>query len=434
MKEKLKSLILQQLEKTVISFFANHPAVKLVVVVGSVGKTSTKLAIAKVLKSRYKVLVHTGNHNTEFSVPLALLDVPYPENIYSPLSWWRVLSQMRRQAKAETAFGYDVIVAEIGTDKPGDIASFGRYLRPQLAVITAVSPEHMEYFESLEAVAREELSVAEFSQQVLVNRDDVEEAFAALVKNPMISTYGIGGVAEYHFLPEQTEDDGRFGGKFVSPEFGETPVALKVIGEHSVKALVAAGAVGVKFGLQPADIAPVLNSITAVPGRMQLLRGIHGSLIIDDTYNASPLATTAALKTLYSLHHPQRIAILGSMNELGESSAVEHQRIGELCDPSLLEWVVTIGGEAQAYIAPAATAKGCRVRSFASAYDAGAFVRTVLQPEAVVLVKGSQNGVYAEEAIKLFLRSIDDESRLVRQSPAWQRKKQAFFDKFSREK
>jgi UDP-N-acetylmuramoyl-tripeptide--D-alanyl-D-alanine ligase len=120
------------------------------------------------------------------------------------------------------------------------------------------------------------------------------------------------------------------------------------------------------------------------------------------------------------------------MNELGVSSAEEHKKLGALCDPGLLAWVITIGEEAEKYLAPAARARGCQVKSFRSAIDAGAFAHSVLDDDAVVLVKGSQGNIYAEEAIKVFLHNTEDDIQLVRQSPAWIATKQAFFEQFSK--
>jgi len=133
-----------------------------------------------------------------------------------------------------------------------------------------------------------------------------------------------------------------------------------------------------------------VSKIRPSKGRMNLLRGLEGSTIIDDTYNASPLAVAAALQTLYKTDAPQRIAILGSMNELGAISASAHEAVGKLCDPSKLEWVITIGDEAAKYLAPAAEKKGCQVRSFKTPYQAGGFAHSVLREGSVVLVKGSQ--------------------------------------------
>ena len=125
----------------------------------------------------------------------------------------------------------------------------------------------------------------------------------------------------------------------------------------------------------------------------------------------------------------QRIAIMGSMNELGESSAAEHEKIGKLFHPDMVEWVITIGEEAEKYLAPAAHANGCQVKSFASAVQAGAFAHSVLDKDALVLVKGSQGGVYAEEAVKILLLDQSDVTKLVRQSPAWMATKEAFFER-----
>ena len=127
----------------------------------------------------------------------------------------------------------------------------------------------------------------------------------------------------------------------------------------------------------------------------------------------------------------QRIAILGSMNELGDTSAKEHEALGRLCDPSLLAWVVTVGDDAEKYLAPAAKGRGCQVKSFRSAIDAGAFVRSVLDEGATVLAKGSQGDIYLEESIKMLLHSTSDDHQLVRQSPAWIERKNNFFSKVS---
>jgi UDP-N-acetylmuramoyl-tripeptide--D-alanyl-D-alanine ligase len=152
---------------------------------------------------------------------------------------------------------------------------------------------------------------------------------------------------------------------------------------------------------------------------MRRLVGINNSTIIDDTYNASPEAVSAALKTLYRLDAPQKIAVLGNMNELGKFSAEAHRQIGEQCDPKQLDLVVTIGPDANKYLAPAAEKKGCKVGTFSDPYQAGEFVKLQIKPGALVLVKGSQNKVFAEEAVKTLLADPVDASKLVRQSRYW---------------
>lgn len=423
-----KTFIQKKLERYVVKYFKKHPEVKLIVVAGSVGKTSTKRAIATLLSQRYRVALEEGNHNTHMSAPLAILGVEYPDNIRSIGAWVSVFRAARQRINSPT--GVDVIIQELGSDHPGDMAQFARYLKPDIAVITAVTPEHMEFFGTIEEVAKEELAAANMAQLAIINRDDIEGRFAEHLTNPNLTTYGTTAAAEYRFEEQDFTIDDGYKGQVLAAGYAEPiSVTMKLLGEHSIRPALGGVAVAAKLGLTPKEIKSGLALLRPVPGRMNMLHGIDGTIIIDDTYNSSPVAAHSALQTLYGLQAPQRIAILGSMNELGESSADEHRLLGELCDPTLLSWVVTVGEEAEKYLAPAARARGCQVKSFRSAIEAGGFVRSVTEPGAVILAKGSQGGVYLEEAVKvLCVMSEDDE--LVRQSPAWLAKKEAFFTQF----
>jgi UDP-N-acetylmuramoyl-tripeptide--D-alanyl-D-alanine ligase len=428
-KNQFKQYILNRLERRVQQFFTHNPQTKLIAVVGSVGKTSTKFAIANVLSQKYRVLAQEGNHNAEVSVPLAILGIEFPDELFSFRQWLAVL-RMAKQRTKPGSLPCEVIVIELGTDMPGQIARFGSYLKPDITVISAITAEHMEFFGTLENVAKEELSVGHFSKAVLVNRDDVSEQFASMLEATDIDTYGMSGIAEFHFLVEGMSAKGHMKGTMVTPQFGEQAMQLQVVGEQSVKPIVAAVAVGVRLGLTVEQLKRGAEAVVPVKGRMQPLVGVNGSLLIDDTYNSSPLACIAALQTLYSFPNQQRIAVLGSMNEMGAYSKQAHEEVGSVCDPSLLEWVVTIGDDAGNYLAKTAHGRGCPVKSFKSPIEAGAFVHSVLQPGAVVLLKGSQNGVYAEEATKTLLENSQDEEKLVRQSLSWMEKKNQFLSKF----
>ncbi len=423
-----KTFVQKKLEKYVEQYFKKHPEVKLIVVAGSVGKTSTKRAIATVLSQRYRVAMQPGNHNTHMSAPLAVLGIDYPDDVHSIGAWLSVFRAARLRIKEPT--GTDVIIAEIGADHPGDIAHFGSYLHPDIAVITAVTPEHMEFFKDIESVAKEELEAANFSKLAIINRDDIDGRFATFLDNSNVDTYGTTGAAEYRFEVQNFTVDKGYEGSVIAPEFAdEIPADVRVAGEHSLRPVMGAVAVGIKLGLNAAEIQKGLAMIRPVPGRMNILRGLEESIIIDDSYNSSPVAASSALQALYTLQAPQRIAILGDMNELGELSAVEHEKLGVMCDPSLLAWVITIGEQSEKYLAPAARARGCQVKSFMSALDAGAFARSIMERRSAILVKGSQGGIYAEEAVKILcVMSEDDE--LVRQSDAWMYVKDEFFSKY----
>jgi len=430
LQQRYRKRVQKKLETAVAAYFTAHPEIKLVVVTGSVGKTSTKTAVASMLAQRYRVRVHEGYHNTEMSVPLAILGVPYPQNIRSHFQWSDAIKAARAKILAPT--DVDVIVQELGADHPGDITAFGRYLRPYLAVVTAVTPEHMEFFKTIDAVAHEELAAANFSQIALINRDDIDGKYADNLTNPNIDTYGTSSVAEYYFEQQDFSLDKGHEGTFIAPDLpiaGGVQATIQVLGEHNLRPAIAAAAVGSKFGLTPDDIRAGLEKIRPIAGRMQLLRGLNDSIIIDDTYNSSPAAAVSAVQTLYSIEAPQRIAIMGSMNELGDSSQVEHEKIGRMFNPDMVDWVITIGDDAEKYLATAAHAQGCQIKTFKSAVQAGAFAHSVMKPGAIVLVKGSQGDVYSEEAVKILLLNQDDVSKLVRQSPGWMAHKEEFFER-----
>lgn len=425
-----KSFVQKRLENYVRQYFKKHPEVKLIAVAGSVGKTSTKVAIATVLAEKYRVRLQKSNHNTFLSAPPAILGVTYPENIKSIKNWLDVFAAMRARIKQPT--DVDVIVQELGSDRIGQVEHFATYLTPDIGVVTAVSPEHMEFFHTIDIVAREELALANYSRVALINKDDIDGKFSEFLTNANINTYGTSASAEYHFLSSSYTVQEGHKGVLVAPEWTdqEIPAEIHVFGEHTLRPAIAAAAVGAKMGMTSDEVVAGLAKVTALPGRMNILKGANNSIIIDDTYNSSPLAVGSSLTELYKLSAPQRIAVLGSMNELGQSSAPEHKAIGELCDPDKLAWVVVVGDEAVKYLAPAAKTRGCQVKICNNALDAGAFVRSVLDDNAVVLFKGSQGDIFLEEAVKIILQNSDDEQQLVRQSPQWMEIKNKFFSKF----
>ena len=428
-----KKHVQKKLERYVRRYFKKHHP-KLVVVVGAVGKTTTKNAIATVLSTKFRTEASHGNLNDQISVPFGILGVKYPPfSLLKKISTWaRVFRAMRRRIHAKTDI--DVIVQELATDRPGEIGYYQKYLWPDIAVVTAVTPEHMENFPGgIDDVAREELAVARYSVLTIINRDDVDAKFAKFAETTNITDYGLLG-GEYRFeIIGGTALEG-YNVKFIAPEFpNSVESTVHLVGEHVLKSALAAAVVATKLGMSGEEIATALTEIEPVPGRMNPLRGVRGITILDDTYNSSPDAAIAALRTLYLIEAPQRVAILGSMNELGEHSAEYHKQVGAQCDPNWLDFVITIGDEAARYLAPAAKANGCQVATFPDPISAGAFANKVLASGGVVLAKGSQNGVFAEEAIKILLHDeIREKAALVRQDEEWMTRKNTWLASFEK--
>ena len=410
-KKTARSIICTMLEWQVRQLRVRHKF-KVVAVNGSVGKTGTKLAVADLLKqSGLRVLHQTGNYNDRVTVPLVFFGLNEP-SLYNIFAWIKVFGAT--QSVIALPYHYDVVVVELGTDGPGQLADFA-YIKPDITIVTAVSPEHMEQFRTLDAVAAEELSVFDFSKQVLVNGDDIPgESLAGLMFD------------DYSLASEQARYYGRAKARGLTGQEltvrlprGELTAEIRYLGEHGAKlALAAAGAANM-LGVNRTQIAKGLPGLAPFSGRMQILDGVKNTTIIDDTYNASPIAVEAALDVLYKARATQRIAILGSMNELGDYSKEAHQEVGAYCDPKKLDVVVTIGHDAKRWLGPKARERGCHVQMFASPYEAGSYVNGKMKEGAVILVKGSQNGVFAEEAIKLLLADPTDAEKLVRQSPRW---------------
>lgn len=419
-----KKYIQARMERYVKKYFRAHPEVKLIVVAGSIGKTSTKNAIATVLGQKYRIGGGIGNHNSELSAPLAILGIKYPEKVKNIFEWLKVLKAAKVRVKSAPTV--DIIVQEIAADKPGDIKVFARYLKPDLAVATSVSLEHMMSFKTMEAVAKEEILAINMSKKGLINRDDIDDEYAKYLTNPDIATYGKSEEAENKIIIMNMDIENGLVGKFIGPEI-EFDIRAKVYGEHSAYPVIAAVAVGLEFGMTPTEINLGLGNLVPTSGRMNILTGVKGSKIIDDSYNSSPKAVISALNYMYTVPSDQKIAVLGTMNELGNYSADEHRRVGEHCNSNILDWVVTVGDEAEQFLVPAAKAKGCQVKSFKTAIEAGGFVNSVLGRNALVLFKGSQDKVFLEEAIKIILSSTKDEVKLVRQSPEWLKRKSDYF-------
>jgi UDP-N-acetylmuramoyl-tripeptide--D-alanyl-D-alanine ligase len=135
-------------------------------VVGSIGKTSTKAAIAHVLGGQKRVRWQEGNYNHIVTVPLIFFGQDIP-SLYNPIAWLRIIADNQKQINN---YPYDVVVVEIGTDGPGQISEFKKYLQLDIAVVTAITPEHMEFFKDIKAVAKESYLFLSLQKSLLLTR------------------------------------------------------------------------------------------------------------------------------------------------------------------------------------------------------------------------------------------------------------------------
>ncbi len=437
MKSVFRRFVARLFENQVRRLIARHKP-RVVAVGGSVGKTGTRLAIATVLREKFRTqsIIELG-YNSEIGLPLSVFAMSVPGSLFNPFAWaWKLL---RSEFIILSRYRPQVLVLELGTDHPGEIPRYLRYLSPDISVITALTAEHMENFPGgMDQLAAEELALAGGSKVFVANYDEIPAKYRHkyLDPHPNHHYYGLGSEPEYGLTVAATDPEN--GTTATLSHEGHTTLkhlSLPLFGQHSAKAAAAAYAVADLMGLTTAQIAAGLAGLKPVSGRMNPLAGINGSMLIDDTYNSSPEAAIAALRALEAAPASgRRIAIMGSMNELGPDAPRYHEQVGEAA--AGVDLLVTIGALASKHLGPAAVRAGLdpsRFKPADSPYAAGAFLAALLAPGDVVLSKGSQNGVFAEEALKPLLRDPADISKFVRQSRGWLRTKAAQFPDFKGE-
>lgn len=411
MKKVLKNLVVAILGWQVRRLQGRNGSFKTIGVVGSYGKTSSKMAVAEMLETELHVQYQKGNYNDTATVPLVFFGQALP-SLFNPFAWVLVFLQNERMLAREV-YPFEAVVVELGIDGPGQMEEFKKFLKLDYALVTALGPEHMEQFKDLEQVATEELKVQEFAQTVIVNEDLCDKSLLKSLKKPYES-YSLD------YAKKLPLDSWRI-------RLNEDP-ALRldqtILSKARLYSLSAAVVMALKFGISEDKIKSNLSNIKMVPGRMNTLKGKKGATIIDDTYNASPEATILALNTLYSYPARQRIALLGNMNELGKFSEEMHRQVGHACEPGKLDLVVTLGEHANKYLAEQAEKAGCKVERIDSPYQAAEVIEEALKKDSVVLAKGSQNGVFAEEAVKMLLKNPTDNKYLVRQTETWLARKE----------
>lgn len=401
-------------------------------VTGSVGKSSSKDAIVAVLSQAFHVRGNPKNYNNELGVPLAIIDKKTGGR--SPMAWlgvfWRafVLLLWRHEYP-------QVLVLEMGADHRGDIAYLTKLAPPQVGVLTSIAPVHTEFLGDLEGVRIEKqtlISRLPHTGTAILNIDDGIVEKVAGVTRAQVLTYGFNEQAdvrgvEYQLHYRLDEDLDRAGTFFKIAYRGSVvPVALLgVFGKQHVMAALAAAAVGLTLEMNLADIGAGLGNYRPPRGRMVIIPGIKRTVLIDDTYNASPRATLEAVRTLGQLEiaeQTKRIAVLADMKELGAYAEEGHRGVGQLVAQSRIDTLVAVGELAQD-IARGAMGAGMpedHVFHFADAAEAGRFVQDRLEEGDIVLIKGSQSMRMERVVKELMAEPLRAEELLCRQEPEWQ--------------
>lgn len=393
-------------------------------VTGSVGKTSTKDAVAAVLAARFFVRASDKSFNSEFGVPFTILGVQNPWG--NPLAWLSVMKSSLALLILPNQYP-NMLVLEVGADRPGDLARILRMATPEAVVVTHLPeiPVHVEAYSSPEAVREEEFSPAyalAAAAPLIVPSDDSHALAMAMRTSAQVISYGTASdsavrISNVSFYKIEEKVIGMQAKVTIGNEHGNLIVKGSV-GMTQLLPLGAALATARAFSITLPEALQALENYEPPPGRGRLLAGKNSSVIIDDSYNASPAAVEEALVTLKTFPHAKRrIAVLGDMLELGRYSVIEHERIGVLaCDSA--DILVTVGIRARLFGAIKGKAE---VIFFDNSQAAALALPDLVREGDIILVKGSQS-IRAERIVEALLADPANAVRLVRQETAWKKK------------
>lgn len=334
-------------------------------ITGSVGKSTTKELTWSVLRQRFNTLKNPGNLNNEIGLPLTLLSL---DN------------------------SHERIVLEMGMYDLGEIRELCDIAKPQVGVVTNVGPTHLERLGTIEHIAR---AKAELVQALppdgvaVLNQDDKFVRSMAEQTQARVFTYGL--TPEADLWASDIVSEGLEGIRFVLHYQNEAiHVKVPLLGRHSVHTALRATAVGLIEEMSWHEIMAGLQD-NRVQLRLVSVPGINDSTLLDDTYNASPVSTIAALNLFDDLAG-RKIAVLGDMAELGDYGEEGHRRVG--CRAAdAVNLLVTVGLRAR-LIAEEARACGLEPNAVVEVEtneQAIAYLRQIIQPGDVVLVKGSRS-------------------------------------------
>ena len=343
---------------------------QVVAITGSVGKTTTKELTAAVLAARYRVFRTRGNLNNHIGLPLSLLEL---------------------RARPEIA------VVELGMNGPGEISRLVDIAEPELRVWTNVAEVHAEFFPSIEEIADAKAEVLEgATPDTVVVANAADELVMTRVSGfcGRVATFGVGVDAEVRAT--EVEDLGLDGTRAqVRTPVGTTAVTTPLLGRGNLANVLAAVTVALQFQVPLGAIAERVAAVDAPPHRGQIRRLAHGVVIVDDSYNSSPLAVATALETLSGDRRVgRRVAVLGEMLELGARADALHRATGRATAAAGLGLLLTVGGDVARVLGESAVEAGMpadRVIHCEGSEEAATRLSTLLQAGDVVLVKGSRN-------------------------------------------
>lgn len=353
----------------------------LVAITGSAGKTTTKEMLAAILEQVGPGLKTAGNFNNLIGLPLTIFRMQQDHQ-------WAVL--------------------EMGTSSLGEIERLTEIAQPTVGVITNIAEAHLETLHGLDGVSRAkgELYAGLQGGCAIINLDDSRVARLPVANGVGKLTYGLSKQAQVRAENIiDNLDSLQFDLLF---EEHRQPIVLMVAGQHNVSNALAAAAAALAMNVPPEKIAAGLKKFTPVQGRMNLLPLPCGGVLLDDSYNANPLSTVAALEVLAEMKgQGRRVAVLGDMLELGSGSAQMHQTIGAKAS-GIVDLLIGVGDFAGDICRGASAGlKPEQMVQLVDVDNAIAYLQEQQRPGDRILVKGSR-GVKLDRLVVALREAIGE--------------------------
>ena len=403
-----------------------------VAITGSVGKTTTKDIVAHGLENVADVRKSQKNFNTDFGVPLAIIDAPNPMGKVA--SWFNViLKGVTVLIKSEYP---KILVLEVGTRFPGDIPRLAKWIKPDVSIITHIPevPVHIEFFQSRDHIVDEKSALAKYTKKtgtVILNRDS--QYVWDIASNSKHNVVSIGFDKDANISASGVKRiilQNGYGMEFVVTYKNKIiPVIVPgFVAHHQIYGVLFALATADVLGYDLEQVALSMQNLPVSVGRLNPLVGINNTLILDDSYNASPAAMEAAIETLKIIEplagvKSNKIAVLGDMLDLGKMTMNVHHEIGLMLKDNT-DYAFLIGPRMEYAYQSALQSKypKTKIFHFEKPLDALPDLLKIMKTGDIVLVKGSQ-GMRMERIVAELIEDKANIKNLIpRQDEEWLRK------------
>ncbi len=436
----MKQILINLLRKISSDILATHEPT-IIGVTGNVGKTSMRTALVQFLSEFTEVGTNIENYNSEIGLPLSIIGVENPGK--NPLGWLSVLWQGWQKTLSKDSDFPKIWVLELGIDQPGDMDFFVKdFLEFDVVVVGHVgkNPVHAENFENRDELIHEKAKILRGLKPdglLLVNGDDsyIKHIYR---KRKNVMTFGFDDAVDVQaieFASTIEVDDSKTQwkkyhtsivpqGRFKVVHKGSViPFSLKyLVGKHQVYSILPAIALGIADGVNLVDISSKIQDFEPIKGRMQFMEGIKGSLLIDDSYNAAPAATFAAVDTLDALDIPEsrKVAILGAMKEIGPDSGSVHASLGRQLAKKV-DLFIGVGEEMKDAVDAFRkyAKKSQESHHFDDSEQLASWVTDQITANDIILVKGSQSTRMERVSVELMANKRYRKDLIPRQSDYW---------------